>query len=48
MKIGDIVEDDYGDIGIVIGQVGVTERWMVRWFNGKTYALWRSNLWIIS
>ena len=48
MKVGDLVEDDYGEIGVVIGQVGVTERWMVRWFKGETYALWRSNLWIIS
>ena len=48
MKIGDLVEDEYGEFGIIVGQVGVTDRWLVRWFHGNTYALWASNLWVVS
>jgi hypothetical protein len=48
MKVGDLVETEYGDFGIVIGQVGVTDRWLVRWFNGDVYASWSSNLWRVS
>ena len=39
MKAGDLVENTYGEIGIVLWQVGVVDRYMVHWNNGERYAL---------
>jgi len=33
MKTGDLVENKWGEIGIVLRQVGVINRWVVRWFD---------------
>ena len=33
MKIGDLVTDEYGAIGIVTNQVGVVDRWLVKWID---------------
>jgi len=48
MKVGDLVEDDYGLMGIVTAQIGVTDRWLVEWVDGSTGAAWSSNLWRVS
>ena len=39
MKVGDLVQDRYGEIGIVLWQVGVADRYMVHWNDGRRYAL---------
>ena len=44
MKEGDLVECTWGEIGIVLWQVGVTDRYMVQWNNGERYALNGCNL----
>ena len=44
MKAGDLVENTYGEIGIVLWQVGVVDRYMVHWNNGERYALNGYNL----
>ena len=44
MKEGDLVENTYGEIGIVLWQVGVVDRYMVHWNNGERYALNGYNL----
>jgi len=33
MKIGDLITDNYGTLGIVINQVGVVDRWLVKWID---------------
>lgn len=48
MKIGDLVKNSYGDIGIVIRQIDGIDRWMVHWCNGHVYALCGSSLWKIT
>lgn len=48
MKIGDLIKNSYGDIGIVIKQIGVIDRWLVYWSNGSVYALSGSSLWKIT
>ena len=44
MKIGSLVQDFYGDIGVVIRQIGVVDRWLVHWSDGSLYALYGSKL----
>jgi len=44
MKEGDLVQCIWGEIGIVLWQVGDTDRYMVHWNNGEQYALNRCNL----
>ena len=44
MKEGDLVKCIWGDIGIVLWQVGVTDRYMIHWNNGERYALNGYNL----
>jgi len=44
MKVGDLVMCQWGEIGIVLWQVGVTDRYMVHWENGEQYAINGCNL----
>jgi hypothetical protein len=44
MKIGSLVQNTYGDIGVVIRQMGVVDRWLVHWSDGSVYALFGSKL----
>ena len=39
MKIGSVVENPFGDIGIVIRQIGVADRWLIQWANGEVYGI---------
>jgi hypothetical protein len=48
MKEGDLVERSLtGEIGIVLWQVGASNRYMVYWNNGERYALNACNLFYI-
>jgi hypothetical protein len=45
MNIGDLVKDKYGTIGIVVRQVGVIDRWLVKWIDsGEITGRWGHNL----
>ena len=33
MEVGDLVTDNYGTLGIVINQIGVVDRWLVKWID---------------
>jgi len=49
MQIGDLVtwvDDDV--VGIVIRQMGVVDRWWVRWMDGQAFAANGCNLEVIS
>jgi hypothetical protein len=48
MKIGDLVTDTWGDLGIILCQVGVTDRWIVLWKNGHRFALNGCNLFLVT
>ena len=39
MKIDSVVESPFGDIGIVIRQIGVADRWLIQWANGEVYGI---------
>ena len=39
MKIGSVVENLFGNIGIVIQQVGVADRWLIQWASGEVYGI---------
>jgi len=39
MKIGSVVENLFGNIGIVIQQIGVVDRWLIHWASGKVYGI---------
>ena len=39
MKEGDLVICQWGEIGIVLWQVGETDQYMVYWESGQQYAL---------
>ena len=47
MKTGDLVTDNWGEIGIVLYQVGVADRWIVYWQTGKRHALNGCNLFLV-
>ena len=47
MKVGDLVTDTWGDLGIILSQVGVTDRWIVLWQNGHRFALNGCNLFLV-
>ena len=34
MNIGDLVHDEWGDLAIITSQVGVTDRWRIRYITG--------------
>ena len=45
MNIGDLVENEHGEIGIIRHQIGVTDRWLVHYFETNTMrASWSSKL----
>ena len=48
MKIGDLVTGGEGDIGIILWQVGVVDRWMVHWATGEKYSLNGYNLFLVT
>ena len=33
MNIGDLVTNEWGNLGIITRQVGIIDRWIVRWLN---------------
>ena len=35
MNIGDLVENEWGELGIIIRQVGIIDRWIVKWLTGS-------------
>ena len=37
MNIGDLVENEWGELGIILRQVGILDRWLVRWLNAPTH-----------
>lgn len=39
MKTGSVVENPFGDIGIVIRQIGAADRWLVHWASGEVYGI---------
>lgn len=39
MKAGSVVENPFGDIGIVIRQIGVADRWLIHWASGEVYGI---------
>jgi hypothetical protein len=39
MKVGSVVENPFGDMGIVIQQIGVVDRWLIQWANGEVYGI---------
>ena len=48
MNIGDLVLDEWDDLAIIIAQVGVIDRWRLKYItNGWTSTSWGSNLYPI-
>ena len=39
MQVGDLVQNEYGEYGIIIRQIGVVDRWWVEWLDGPPYAM---------
>ncbi len=39
MRIGSVVENPFGNIGIVIQQIGVVDRWLIHWASGEVYGI---------
>ena len=39
MQVGDLVQNEYGEYGIIIRQIGVVDRWWVEWLVGPPYAM---------
>ena len=56
MKAGDLVVNDFYGKGMIVQQVGVVDRWFVRWFkpissigdDKSVRAVWGSELEVIS
>ena len=45
MKIGDLVEDEWGEMAIITSQVGVINRWRLKYIlTGIVSTSWESNL----
>ena len=45
MKIGDLVTDEWGAIAIITSQVGVSDRWRLKYIRcGGVSTSWGSNL----
>lgn len=45
MNIGDLVEDEWGEIAIITSQVGATDRWRLKYIlTGAMATAWGSNL----
>ena len=48
MIIGDLVEDEWGEMAIIIAQVGVVDRWVIHYIkSGDKSALFGSKLYPI-
>lgn len=45
-QIGDLIEDEWGDFGIIVRQIGVVDRWLVQYLTGDSNrrAHWGSRL----
>ena len=48
MQVGDLVQNKYGEYGIVIRQIGVVDRWWIEWLVGEPCAMNGCNLWAVS
>ena len=48
MKIGDLVQNAHGKLGIVLHQVGVVDRWMIFWERDVKYALNGYHLFLVT
>ena len=48
MKVGDLVENEYGMLGIIMWQVGVADRWMIHWYDGKQFTWNGCNLFMVT
>jgi hypothetical protein len=35
-EIGDLIEDEWGDLGIIVRQIGVIDRWLVHYLTGDS------------
>ena len=46
--IGCVVQNEWGDLGVVTRQMGVVDRWWVVWATGEQYALNRYKLEVIA
>ena len=45
MNIGDLVTDEWGDLAIITSQVGVTDRWRLKYILRRGVSTsWGSNL----
>ena len=45
MQTGDLVVDDWGDLAIITSQVGVTDRWRLKYIiTGAISVAWGSSL----
>ena len=47
MKVGDLVKNEYGMLGIIMWQIGVVDRWMIFWYDGEQYARNGYNLFLV-
>ena len=48
MNIGDLVTDEWGDMAIVLSQVGAINRWRIKYIShGGISTAWESNLYPI-
>ena len=48
MKVGDLVTDEWNNMGIVTAQIGVVDRWWIEWLDGESYAMNGYKLWVVS
>ena len=39
MKVGDLVQNEYDEYGIIMRQIGVVDRWYVAWLVGYASAV---------
>ena len=45
MNIGDLVYDEWGDLAIIVSQVGVSDRWRLKYIVTRVRSTaWGSNL----
>ncbi len=48
MKVGDLVRNEWGEVGIIMGQIGVVDRWFIHWHSGDSYGVWGYQLEVIN
>ena len=39
MQVGDLVQNECGQYGIIIRQIGVVDRWWIEWLDGESYGM---------